>query len=280
MRRPTVRLLSVVALVLAAVIVPASTAFAAAPANDEESAATEITALPFTETTDTTEATASGPGFCSNSSSVFYRFTPDADVRIQFDTIGSDYDTTLAIYTRDADGKIVRDSRKCNDDRFDLDSGLRLRARAGVTYFFQVGECCGNGGDGPGGLLVVTVTEVSDEPLEFTLSVTDPGTFDPATGIATLSGTVTCNQRSVVGTEGVLRQLRDGMFVARGYFWVYAVCTPETPTAWSREVDTETGIAFGAGSALARTWYVFAYDGFRNYAEDEGSDTTIQLVSG
>jgi hypothetical protein len=273
------RPLFVMVLMLAVVIVPASAAFAAAPANDAESAATEITQVPFSETIDTTDATASGPRFCSNNASVFYRFTPASDVRIQVDTIGSDYDTLLAIYTRNAAGTVVKGSRKCNDDRFDLDSGLRLQAKAGVTYFFQVASCCGNGGDG-GGQLALSVTEVTDEPLEFTLDVTDPGTVDPATGIATISGTVTCNQRSVVGFEGVLRQLRNGMFVARGYVSAYTVCTPGATPTWTSEVDTDTGIAFGAGSALFRTWYMFAADGFRQYVEQDGTDTTIQLVSG
>jgi hypothetical protein len=264
--------------VVSGVIVPASAAFAAAPANDEEAAATEIGQVPFTETIDTTDASASGPRFCTNNASVFYSFTPTADMRIQIDTIGSDYDTTLAVYTRDAAGRIVKKSRQCDDDRFNLASGLRLRAQAGLTYFFQVGTCCGNGGGG-GGQLAVTVTEVTGEPLEFTLAVTSPGTFDPATGIATISGTVTCNQRSIVGFEGLLRQLRDGMFVARGYASTYTVCTPGTTPTWTGEVDTDTGVAFGSGSALFRTWYTFAADGFRQYVEQEGTDTTIQLVS-
>jgi len=279
MWRQAERSLFITLLVVAAVIVPASAAFAAAPANDEESGATEVTQVPFTETIDTADATASGPRFCSNSGSVFYRFTPATDLRIQVDTIGSDYDTTLAIYTRDADGKIVKDSRKCNDDRFGLASGLRVRASAGLTYYFQVGTCCGNDQDG-GGELAVTVTEVTDEPLEFTIDVTDPGTFDPATGIATISGTVTCTKRSIVGFEGLLRQLREGMFVARGYAYAYTVCTPGVPGSWTNEVDTETGIAFGAGSALFRTWYMFAADGFHEYVEQDGTDTTIQLVAG
>jgi hypothetical protein len=278
MWRHAERSLFVMVLTVSVVIVPASAAFAAAPANDEESAATEIAQVPFAETIDTTNATASGPRFCTNNASVFYRFTPAADIHIQFDTIGSDYDTTLAIYTRNAAGKVVRNSRKCNDDRFNLDAGLRLRAKAGVTYFFQVGTCCGSGSDG-GGQLAVSVTEVTDEPLEFTLDVTDPGTVDPATGIATISGTVTCNQRSIVGFEGVLRQLRQGMFVARGYASAFTVCTPGTTPTWTSEVDTDTGIAFGAGSALFRTWYTFGADGFGQYVEQEGTDTTIQLVS-
>jgi len=279
MRRHAERLLSVALLVLAAMIVPATTAFAAAPPNDSESAATRIAGLPFTETVDTTEATASGPRFCSNNGSVFYRFTPAADVQIQFDTIGSDYDTTLAIYTRDAAGKVQPIRGKCNDDRFGLASGLRLRASAGVTYYFQVGMCCGYGNDG-GGKLTVTVTEVRSGPLEFAVAVTDPGTFGSATGIATLSGTLTCNKRSVGGFEGMLRQLRDGMFVARGYVSLWTVCTPGAAVPWEVEVDTETGVAFGPGAVLLRTWYQYASDGFRDYVELPGEDTTIQLVSG
>ena len=53
---------------------------------------------------------ADGPRFCSNERSVFYAFTPAEDVYVQVDTLGSDYDTVLAIYTRDEAGRHRRGS--------------------------------------------------------------------------------------------------------------------------------------------------------------------------
>ena len=74
---------------------PASAAVA--PANDLIGSATSIGALPFTETLDTTLAHGDGPRFCGNSGSVFYRFRPSVDTRMQVDTLGSDYDTVLTV---------------------------------------------------------------------------------------------------------------------------------------------------------------------------------------
>ncbi|HEX5949673.1 MAG TPA: hypothetical protein VFZ96_01630 [Actinomycetota bacterium] len=262
-------------LVLVGVLVPAQAALAEPPPNDLGSAATKITAIPFTETIDTTDATASGPRFCTNNASVFYAFEPAADLRVQFDTFGSDYDTTVAVYTRDGAGKVH--PLRCNDDRAGVASGVRLRAEGGVEYIFQVGRCCGSGENG-GGQLTVHLAEMPVGAMEFSVEIVGPGTVDPATGMATISGTATCNRSSLGGFEGVLRQLRDGRWVARGYVYLVATCVPGAPSPWSVEVDTSTGVAFGPGSAVIRLWYQWATDGWA-YTEAEGTETTIALIS-
>ena len=234
----------------------------AAPRNDSPSTAMVIPSIPFSHTQDTTGADASGPRFCSNNTSVFFTFTPSDTVRVQVDTFGSDYDTVLSVYTRN--GRV--DPIRCNDDRVDVASGARFRARAGTTYFLMVAQCCGSGDSYGGGTLVLNVEQVSREPLEATLEVSGTGTVDPATGIATIGGTVTCSKRSVVGIDAILRQLRQGLFVARGYAGTQIACAPGGPVAWSQEVDTETGIAFGTGPATL-TYWAAAYDGFRDFLE-------------
>jgi len=250
-------------------------AAAAPPSNDTEAGAIEISSLPFTHSMDTSDATTDGPRFCTSRASVFYSFTPDATSRVQVDLIGSEYDTTLGVYTRTDAGEVQPVT--CSDDRFGYAAGVRFRAQASVTYFLIVGQCCGNRGSG-GGSLVLTAGVVTNVDLEYAIQVTG-GTADPATGIATLTGTVTCNERSAVYREATLRQLRQGIFVARAYFYLSAVCTPDSPTQWSVEVDTETGIAFGPGPALMRTWYETGYDGWRDfvYRDDLPQDDTIVL---
>jgi hypothetical protein len=253
----------------------AAPALAAPPSNDTEAGALVIDTVPFTHVADTSEATPDGPGFCSNNSSVFYRFAPTEDARVQIDLVGSDYDTTLGVYRRDAEGAVV--PLKCNDDRFGLDSGVRFRARPGMTYFVIVGVCCGNGRAGGGGRLELNVSEVLPLAIEMTVQIDGTGTVD--TGMATISGTVTCNQRASFYASGSIRQLRgDDLFVARGSFWTEVGCMPEAPVAWSVEVDTETSIAFGAGSAALRM-FSSASDGWDSV--DLGrSDVAIQLVNG
>jgi hypothetical protein len=264
--------------VLVASVVPvvgAAPALAGPPSNDTEASATEIGSLPFTDSVDTTGATPGGPRFCSNNASVFYRFRPSRSVAAQIDTIGSDYDTVLGVYRRSASGAVI--PVRCNDDRFELASGVRFRARAGVTYFVIVGECCGNGRRG-GGLLSLTVAEAERVSLTYSLEITDPGTVDPATGIATVSGTVTCSAPSFVYEEGTLRQIRGGIFVARGYWWVAVECVPDEPVAWSREVDTDTGVAFGAGAASIVSVFAVVSDGWREVVREETVVYPVRLA--
>jgi hypothetical protein len=257
-------------------VATATPASALPPSNDTEGTAVVVDAVPFTHSVDTTEAVPGGPGFCSNGASAFYRFTPSEDVRIQVDLLGSDYDTTLGVYTRDGEGQV--EPLACNDDRLGSTAGVRLRAVAGTTYYFMVGRCCGQGRSG-GGSLTFTVSEVVTVPLEATVDVGDPGTVDAGTGIATLSVTVTCNKRSFIYSEGTLRQLRGELFVARGYLGISGFCAPDAPLELSVEVDTDTSVVFGAGPATARRGYVEGYAGWRDgFSEYEDVTVAISLV--
>jgi hypothetical protein len=74
----------------------------AAPANDDIASATVIPGLPFADDPlDTTEATTApdDPDCVGNGPTVWYAFTPAADVSVLVNTFGSDYDTTLSAYT-------------------------------------------------------------------------------------------------------------------------------------------------------------------------------------
>lgn len=151
-------------LVLLVSIVPllqvTSPVFAAPPTNDDFDNAPLVRRLPYTTTANTSEATAApdDPLNCYNNGSVWYAFRPRADVFVEANTFGSDYDTTLAAYTGRR-GALTMVLGACNDDFSSLQSRVRFTAQAGVTYYFMVGVCCGNGGSG-GGNLTFTLQEV------------------------------------------------------------------------------------------------------------------------
>ena len=252
------------------VIVAAVPAHAASPANDDESGAVRIGALPFTATQDTTEATTSGPDICSKSGSVFYRYTPSSDTRVQIDTIGSDYDTELGVYRRTRAGI---DRVACDDDRFYPQSGVRFLARAGERYYVMASR-----ERRAGGSLTLTVTEVAGGA--FTASTTVTGaTYDAETGNATVTGTIECSKRSVYYVEMELRQLRHhGLFVAHGYSYDEDTCTPEDGGTWTVEVESESGVAFGAGDAHVES-FLYASDGFGNRVREDQGASTVQLVA-
>jgi hypothetical protein len=149
-----------------------SLALAQAPDNDDFDAAIVIPSLPFTDTQVTTDATEAPDDripepSCpfGTSHSVWYQFTPSGDMSIAADTSGSDYDTTLSVYTGD---RSSLSEVACDDDAIFPQSRVVFDAAAGVTYFFMVGSY--SYFDPPGGTLVFNV-DVAPPPFEFDLRV-------------------------------------------------------------------------------------------------------------
>jgi hypothetical protein len=117
------------------------------PANDDFDNSTEIPGLPFAHAIDTRGATtaADDPQCFGQGPTVWYSFTPSADTRIDANTFGSNYDTTLSVYTGSR-GALTQ--IECNDDAQGLQSQVLYDAIAGETYFFMVAAWdSGAGGD-------------------------------------------------------------------------------------------------------------------------------------
>lgn len=133
----------------------------AQPVNDDLAGATGISAIPFTDSVDTSEATVE-PGepvdpdeTCPpRGATIWYELTLDAGQTVRVNTAGSDYDTTLAVYTGSDFGDLNQVA--CNDDTFfGLQASLDFEAEPGVTYLIQVGAF----GGGPGGSLEISIAE-------------------------------------------------------------------------------------------------------------------------
>jgi hypothetical protein len=138
----------------------------AQPANDDFDSATVITALPFTDSVSTSEATtAFDDPFCDgNDHSVWYSFTATKDTVIQADTFGSDYNPTLSVYTgsRGSLSQIACES---------FSGQVSFAVTADTTYFFMLASAPG----GPAGTLVFNVT---GPPLNDELSGATPLTLN------------------------------------------------------------------------------------------------------
>jgi hypothetical protein len=108
---------------------------AKAPSNDMFRKAIGITSLPYTNTQNTSTARFSGsepdPSCRETSHTVWYVFTPDAATTITADTFGSDYDTTLTVFTRSGN---TFTEVACNDDAVGLQSQVNFSVTAGTTY--------------------------------------------------------------------------------------------------------------------------------------------------
>ena len=239
---------------LAVILVTPGAALADAPTNDLITSATPITTVPFAVDQDTAESNGDGPRICANSGSVFYSFRPEADVRVQVDTLGSDYDTVLTVLRGPlGDPRLV----KCNDDRLGLDSAVRFNAQAGVRYIFMVGRCCSHGRDG-GGSLALAVTHVSADPFSVS-PVPTGGTIDPIWGDLQIEGTVECTHRSTGYLWGSVRQRRDELHVAQASVQIQFEC--DGAGNWTGEATLSGNVGFAAGDARVRFSYE-ASDGF------------------
>ena len=220
----------------------ASTALADSPDNDDFVDATVIPDLPFSDEVDTRDATtaAEDPDCFGKGPTVWYAFTPLDETEVAANTFGSDYDTTLSVYT----GTLgALDQLVCNDDAGQsLQSFVRFDATAGETYFFMVGAF----GSGPGGTLEFSV-DVAPPPLVINLRVNRFGRFVPLTGEAVISGTLTCSEPASAFVDIELRQEVGRRFVILA-FGPAVIAECEGKTAWSATVTSETGL-FGGGPA-------------------------------
>jgi hypothetical protein len=225
----------------------ADVSIAQVPANDDFANAVEIAALPFTDDIDNTnEATAvddPANDCVVEGHTVWYRFTPSEDMRISANTFGSDYDTGIAVYTG-TPGALTQIA--CNDDAVFVQSSVSFDATAGVTYFFMVGSF----GDSPGGHLVFNVIV---SVLGLTIDPT--GSVDAKTGVATITGTVTCSEPVSGTVDGQVRQQIGRANITGGFFTSFE-CAGVTP--WQAQVISDNGL-FVAGrvEVFARA---FAFD--------------------
>jgi hypothetical protein len=216
----------------------ADVSIAQVPANDDFANAVVISTIPFTDDIDNTnEATAvddPANDCVVDGHTVWYKFTPSEDMRINANTFGSDYDTGIAVYTG-TPGALTQIT--CNDDALPgrtVESNVNFDATAGVTYFFMVGSF----GDSPGGHLLFNVS-VS---LNLALTINPSGSVNAKTGEATIRGTVSCAEPASGIMDGSVQQ-RIGRTLITGFFFTEFECDGVTP--WQVQVRADNGLFTG-----------------------------------
>lgn len=113
--------------------------------NDDFGLATVIGGVPYTRTQDVAQATTAlddpdldlcfGSGWDQRYKSVWYAYTAPNSYVATVDTIGSDYDTILAVWTG-SPGSFSPVA--CNDDYIGLQSGVQFNLAPGTTYYIEV----------------------------------------------------------------------------------------------------------------------------------------------
>ncbi|MEO7839263.1 MAG: hypothetical protein ABIU06_07925 [Anaerolineales bacterium] len=132
-------------------------AYAIPPTNDDFDSATVIGAIPYSNSISTLEATehVDDPQvniLCDNKllkkglATVWYRYTPDANRQVFLDTIGTNYDNYIAVWTG---SRTSLSLVACDDDVIQgFDSKLSFTALGGTTYYIEVAQYNGNQGSG------------------------------------------------------------------------------------------------------------------------------------
>lgn len=185
----------------------------AQPSNDESTAATDIlTPLPYEDdltTFDATRAFTDPPCFAEERS-VWYVYQAKRDIRLDANTFGSNYDTTLSAYrgTPSEENQLA-----CNDDAQGLQSQIRIDVFDGETIYFMVSTYRNEIGRN----LAFQVAE-APPPLIVDLEIDSRGYTSTVTGTATLRGRLHCSVPTPIDLSGRLIQQVGPLDVFRGTF--------------------------------------------------------------
>lgn len=226
-------------------LVFAAPVLAAAPANDTFAGRVAIGALPFSASTDTSEATTDADDVEANAqcgapatdASVWYALTAADDGNLIVDVSASDYSAGVIVATGTPGSfSIVT----CGP------GAIAFFASAGETYsilaFDDQTDGAGNGGN-----LEISVTTPPPPPV-IEVSVDPVGQFDAKTGSATVHGTVSCTGVADFAALDVQLRQSVGRFVVSGFGSTDFACDGTTQP-WSVEVLPDNGLFKGGRTA-------------------------------
>jgi len=153
----------------------------------------------------------------------------------------------------------------CNDQAGGNQSQIFFDVVVGETYYFMINSWL----DTPPGNLVFNV-DVAPPPLDVEVNINPRGSVVSKTGIATVSGTVTCSREAFVEIFGSVRQ-RAGRAFIDGFFGTFALCDGET--YWTAEVESDNGRYAGGKAEVNVEAFGFAGGEF----DIDSASATIRL---
>jgi hypothetical protein len=254
----------------AARVVESSASSQSPPANDGFGRALLIDRpLPFVHKVNTSQARTAeddpvGDDDCGFDSvdghTVWYRFRSARNIRVNFSTVGSDFDPNMFVYTGRR-GDLTRVT--CNF----LPASMTLDALAETTYFILVGSSDAE----PGGNLVLNV----DRGLVVTVRINGEGRVNPETGVATIRGRVTCSRPSFYELGGSVQQRRGDVLITGSLSQTSFECDGVTP--WRAEAFPDEG-RFVAGRVEVSAGALFTANATTEERNARAEDATVQLI--
>lgn len=183
------------------------------------------------------------------SGSVWYKYTPTSSEAIAINTIGSDYDTVLGIYTGSC-GSLTQ--RACDDDSGGSGTSqiLGFQATAGTTYYIMTASY-GNRGGRTGGLNF----SFSHSPLAVDLAAFTAAAAPDGVTLAWETVAETDNagfNLSRAGDEtgpwtrlnaALIPAAAPGSSAGHSYTWLDATAAPDTPYVYRLEAVALDGSA-------------------------------------
>lgn len=230
----TSRILGLTAVAASTIVLAAAPASAAPPLNDTIASAKAVTAFPFTEIVDTTEATTDAEDAAVNSTcgapatngSIWYSLQASAPAYV-VDVSRSSFTAGVIVATGTPGNLSVV---TCGPD------SVGFEATAGETYYLMAFS---DNPDVVGGLLSVEVAE-SDPAPQVSMTVDDVGKVDPKAGTATITGTYTCDGTAdFTVLQGKLQQEQSGGNVVGEFVQEGLACGGTFK--WSADITPESG---------------------------------------
>lgn len=236
------------ALAAAALTLVAPAASAAAPDNDSWKHATEVTASPFEDSVDTTEATAEAvkPPDLGRfyTHTVWYHVTMPADTDLLVSTDGTGYNHKLVAYQAESATQRPAEWTKLDADRGygRRPAGLLLQTLADTDYFVVIGAYRSDDGG--------TAAILMRAPAAVSITLDDTGAYDPVDGSAVLSGTVSSDLPTDVYLQLGLRQV-VGDRVVTGHGSKHLVPSTEV-SSWHMRVSSDRPFKLGDARVIGR----------------------------
>lgn len=222
--------------------------FAATPGNDTFAGAT-VASIGFSETIDTSDATTDADDAQLNDSCG----APATDASVWYAIDGTDQvvvvDVSASGYSA---GALVGIGTQGNLQTVACGPGMTaFFGEAGTTYYVLAIDDQFDGG-GNGGSLSISFSAAPPPPaIDFTVNPT--GRVNTKTGVATISGTVSCTDSDFVEIDVDARQ-SVGRFVVRGFGYAFEFGTCDGTThAWSADVYPDNG-KFAGGKTLTASF--------------------------
>jgi hypothetical protein len=230
-------------------VLAAAPASAEPPTNDTIAAATVVSAFPFSETVDTSEATTDAEDAAINvtcgapvtNGSVWYTFEAGSSPAYVVDVSDAPFDAGVIVATG-SPGSL--ELVTCGP------FSVGFEATPGQTYYVMAFSF---DPEVVGGQLPISITEAEPAP-KISMTVDDVGRVNRETGVATISGTYTCvGQADFVDMFGTLQQEQaDGVQVRGGFEAIDLPCGGTFD--WSFDVTAESGgFQRGLAATIATT---------------------------